>query len=68
MDIVLAIAIAVVGAAMLINPEGVYRFTESWKSNTPGEPSDLYIRRTRTGGGLLLAAGAAGAIVLAVLG
>lgn len=51
MDIVLAIAIAVVGAAMLINPEGVYRFTESWKSNTPGEPSDLYIRRGAAPGG-----------------
>jgi hypothetical protein len=67
MDIVLAIAIAVVGAAMLINPAGIYKFTESWKSNTPGEPSDLYISRTRTGGGLLLAVGAAGTIALIIL-
>lgn len=67
MDIVLAIAIAVVGAAMLINPAGIYKFIESWKSNTPGEPSDLYVSRTRTGGGLLLAAGAAGTIALIIL-
>ena len=67
MDIVLAIAIAVVGATMLINPAGIYRFTESWKNNTPDEPSDLYVSRTRTGGGLLLAAGAAGTIALIIL-
>lgn len=67
MDIVLAIAIAVVGAAMLINPAGIYKFIESWKSNTPGEPSDLYVSRTRTGGGLLLAVGAAGTIALIIL-
>ena len=67
MDIVLAIAIAVVGAAMLINPAGIYKFFESWKSNTPGEPSDLYVSRTRTGGGLLLAVGVAGTIALIIL-
>ena len=67
MDIVLAIAIAVVGAAMLINPAGIYKFIESWKSNTPGEPSDLYVSSTRRGGGLLLAAGAAGTIALIIL-
>ena len=67
MDIVLAIAIAVVGATMLINPAGIYKFIESWKSNTPGEPSDLYVSRTRTGGGLLLAVGVAGTIALIIL-
>ena len=67
MDIVLAIAIAVVGATMLINPAGIYRFTEGWKNNTPDEPSDLYVSRTRTGGGLLLAVGVAGTIALIIL-
>ena len=38
MDIVLAIAIAVVGATMLINPAGIYRFTESWKTTPPTSP------------------------------
>ena len=67
MDIVLAIAIAVVGATMLINPAGISRSTESWKNNTPDEPSDLYVSRTRTGGGLLLAVGVAGTIALIIL-
>ena len=60
MDIVLAIAIAVVGATMLINPAGIYRFTESWKNNTPDEPSDLYVSRTRTGGGCYWRSGSPG--------
>ncbi len=68
MYIVLGIIIAIAGLFMLLKPQAVYQLTESWKSNTAGEPSDLFLLSTRIGGGLCMLAGAAGAIVLAVLG
>lgn len=68
MHILLAIAISIFGAAMLIKPEIIYKITESWKSNTTGEPSDFYILSTRIGGGFFILVGIAGAIALAVLG
>ncbi|NBJ88754.1 DUF6199 family natural product biosynthesis protein [Acutalibacter sp. 1XD8-36] len=67
MYILLAIAISIAGAVMLIKPEIIYKVTESWKSNTTGEPSDLYILSTRIGGGFFMLVGIAGAIALAVL-
>ncbi len=68
MYIFLGIVIAIIGAFMLLKPESFYKFTESWKSSTPAEPSDLYILNARIGGGIFLVLGIAGAIVLAVLG
>lgn len=68
MYIVLGIVIAILGAFMLVKPEAVYALTESWKSNTSGEPSDFYLLSTRIGGGIFLVMGLAGAIVLAALG
>ena len=67
MYILLGIIIAIAGAVMLIKPQAIYQLTESWKSNTAGEPSDLYILNTRIGGAIFLLVGIAGAIVLAVL-
>lgn len=68
MYIVLAIVIALVGAVMLVKPQAIYTMTESWKSNTSGEPSNFYLLSTRIGGGIFLIVGLAGAIALAVLG
>lgn len=68
MYILLAIAISIAGAVMLVKPEIIYKVTENWKSNTTGEPSDLYILSTRIGGGFFMLVGIAGAIALAVLG
>ena len=68
MYIVLGIIIAIAGLFMLLKPQAVYQLTEGWKSNTPGEPSDIFLLSTRIGGGLCMLAGAAGAFVLAVLG
>lgn len=68
MYIVLGIIVAIVGLVMLLKPQAVYQLTESWKSNTPGEPSDFFLLSTRIGGGFFVVAGMAGAIVLAVLG
>lgn len=68
MYIVLGIIVAIVGLVMLIKPQAVYTLTESWKSNTTGEPSDFYLLSTRIGGGFFVVVGIAGAIVLAVLG
>ena len=68
MYIALGIVVAIIGLVMLLKPQAVYTLTESWKSNTPGEPSDFYLLSTRIGGGFFLAAGTVGAIVLAVLG
>lgn len=67
MYIFLGIVMAILGLVMLIKPQLVYMFTESWKSNTPGEPSDLYLLNTRIGGGFLTVVGVIGVIVLIVL-
>lgn len=68
MNIFLGIVIAIVGLVMLINPQGVYKAAESWKSNTPGEPSDFYLLGTRIGGGFLTVVGIGCTIALIVLG
>ncbi len=64
MYVILALLLIVVGLVMLIRPAAVYALTESWKSNTAGEPSRLFCISTRIGGGLCLLVGIVGAIVL----
>lgn len=61
--IVIGAALFLCGLVMLISPGTVYQFTESWKNNRDGEPSDLYKLTTRIEGGILLIVG----IVLLVM-
>lgn len=53
---------------MLAKPEFFFTWTESWKSNTAGEPSDFYLFSTRLGGALCLLVGAAALIILLFVG
>lgn len=52
-----------IGFIMLINPKFIFELTESWKSNSDSEPSDLYIFNTRFGGIIVLIIGFASIII-----
>lgn len=51
------------GVFIFLKPELVWELTESWKSNYPDEPSDLYWFSTKFGGALLALFGIAVAIL-----
>ena len=50
MFIFCGILFLIIGFVMLRFPEFIYEITESWKSYSSGEPSDLYKLSTRVGG------------------
>ncbi len=49
--------LAWLGLLMLLWPQAVFTFTEGWKSDSPGQPSGLYLLSTRIGGAAMLAVG-----------
>lgn len=49
---------------MLINPEIIFRITESWKNDSYTEPSKIYIISTRFGGCMFLIIGLLGSLEL----
>ncbi len=51
-----------VGLFMLIYPNTFYEITQSWKNDSAGEPSKLFIVSTRLGGGVFLLAGVLGIV------
>lgn len=63
MIIIGGILLLIMGLVMLVSPATFYEITESWKSNSVGEPSDLFIISTRVGGVACTLAGI-GAIVV----
>lgn len=63
MIIIFGIYLLITGLFMLVSPATFYKITESWKSNSAGEPSDLFIISTRAGGLFCTLAGI-GAIVV----
>ena len=66
MIIILGIYLLITGLFMLVSPATFYKITESWKSNSAGEPSDLFIFSTRVGGAFCTLAGI-GAIVVVLM-
>ncbi len=62
MYILIGIIFIAIGVVMLVRPETVFQITESWKSSTNNEPSNLYIASTRIGGIAFLIIGAASII------
>ncbi len=50
MYLVLGILFLALGALMIFKPQLIYTLIESWKSNSPGEPSKTYLFSTRFGG------------------
>ena len=66
MYIALSIIIAVLGFTMILKPELIYDITESWKSYTDSEPSELYLFNTRLRGVVFLLIGIAGTVILLI--
>lgn len=64
MYFLMGIMLIVGGIIMLVGPEVVYEFTQSWKSYGGSEPSTLYIIGTRIVGGFLVILGVLGMIFL----
>ena len=62
--IVLAIILLAIGLFLTIKPTLVWKFTESWKSYSDGDPSDLYLLNTRIGGIVFLGMGIATIVLL----
>lgn len=57
MFILCGIILFIVGCIMLRFPDVIYEITESWKSYSSGEPSDLYRFSTRIGGAVFILVG-----------
>lgn len=62
-----SVFLLIAGALMLCFPAVIYSITESWKSNTSGEPSEMYKIHIRVGGIACLLVGIAGLITFFVL-
>ena len=62
-----SVFLLIAGSLMLCFPEVIYSVTESWKSNTTGEPSEMYKIHIRVGGIACLLVGIAGLITFFVL-
>ena len=62
-----SIFLLVIGVLMLCFPDAVYRMTESWKANAPGEPSGFYKIHIRIGGIACSFVGIAGIIANFIL-
>ena len=60
--ILLSLLLLVIGFLMLRFPQEIYDLTESWKSNTPGEPSKWYRISLRVGGIAFLLVGVMGLV------
>ena len=60
--ILLSLLFLVIGFLMLRFPEEIYDLTESWKSNTPGEPFKWYRISLCVGGVAFLLAGVMGLV------
>ena len=63
MYILCGILFLIIGFIMVRFPEFIYEITESWKSYSMGEPSDLYRLSTRVGGIAFIVVGIACIIV-----
>lgn len=64
MLIIIGIILIFVGALLLFNPKAVFYITESWKSYSSSEPSNLYLISTRIGGAIMCLVGITGIIIL----
>lgn len=60
MYIFISIIFVGIGIIMLINPEIIFRISESWKNDTYSEPSKIYIISTKFGGCMFLIIGLLG--------
>jgi len=61
--ILLSLVLIIIGSIMFFKPNVFYKITESWKSDTYGEPSYLFQLSTRVGGLIFILVGFLGFIV-----
>ncbi len=59
----LSLMFIVIGVIMFFKPDIFYQLTESWKSDTYGEPSYLFKLSTRVGSIIFMLAGFFGFVV-----
>lgn len=68
MYLLLGIIFVVVGLVMLINPDLFYDITEGWKNSSVNTyPSELFVKSTRFGGGIIVIVGIAAVVMQFVL-
>ncbi len=67
MYILMALLVAAVGLFQLIAPNLWYELTQSWKSYSAADPSDLFIKVTRIRGGVFALIGLVCLILLLIL-
>jgi hypothetical protein len=63
MYLILGIVFLALGLLMILRPQVFFELVESWKSDSPGEPSRMYLLSTRFGGVLVAAVGIASIVV-----
>ncbi len=63
----ISIFLLAVGVFMLVSPGTIYSLTESWKSDSAGEPSDRYRFSIRFGGSACTLVGLVGVITYFVI-
>ena len=56
-----------IGAFLFCRPDLLWKLTERWKSYGADEPSDLYLKSTKLGGGLFALLGIAIAVLVLFL-
>ena len=67
MEFVIGIVFIICGIIIFFNPSLLYEITESWKSYSSADPSDLYIFSTKVGGVFVTLVGIASVIVFFVI-
>lgn len=63
MYLILGIVFLALGLLMILRPQVLFELVESWKSDSLGEPSRMYLLSTRFGGVLVAAVGIASIVV-----
>lgn len=63
MYLILGIVFLALGLLMVLRPQVLFELVESWKSDSLGEPSRMYLLSTRFGGVLVAAVGIASIVV-----
>ena len=68
MYLLFGIIFIIAGLVMLIKPDLFYEITEGWKNSSVNTyPSDLYVKSTRFGGGIVVIVGIAAVVMQFIL-
>ena len=67
MELIAGLFLTICGIIMFFNPSLLYELTESWKSYSSADPSELYIFSTKVGGVFFTLVGIASVILYFVL-